>query len=219
MKGNTACVYKEFDIIFKLYGLPKIIRSDNGPPFANMQSLLGLTKLSVWWLSLGIILDRIEPGSPYLNGAHERMHLDMARELEGQIDGDIRLHQKIFEEWRKEFNEERPHEALDMKTPSSIYKSSDIEYDPDFVEFEYPKNYKTRFVNNRGYINYKGKQYFLGNPFNGYNIGININKQGQMDVWFGESLLGYFDRDTCLLIPETNYTLRKRKRRKVLPMS
>ncbi len=115
-----------------------------------MQSLLGLTKLSVWWLSLGISLDRIEPGCPYQNGAHERMHLDMSCELEGQIDGDIRLHQKVFEKWRKEFNQERPHEALEMKTPKSKYKNSSTQYDPDFVEFEYPGNYKNSFVNNRG---------------------------------------------------------------------
>jgi len=218
-KGDMACVYKEFDSLFKIYGLPEIIRSDNGPPFANMQSLLGLTKLSVWWLSLGISLDRIEPGSPHQNGAHERMHLDMSRELEGQIDGNLRVHQKIFEEWRKEFNEERPHEALEMKTPKSIYKSSSLYYDADFVEFEYPGTYKNRFVNNRGYIHYKGKLYFLGNPFNGYNIGIHKDKTGRLNVWFGTSLLGHFDNETGLLVPEINGTFRKRKTRKVLPMS
>ena len=218
-KGDIACVHKEFDNLFKIYGLPEVIRSDNGPPFANMQSLLGLTKLSVWWLSLGISLDRIEPGCPYQNGAHERMHLDMSRELEGQIDGNLRVHQKVFEKWRKEFNEERPHEALEMKTPKSKYLNSSIEYDPDFVEFEYPGNYKNRFVNNRGYINYKGKQYFLGNPFNGYNIGIYVDKTGQLNVWFGTGLLGHFDMETRLLVPEKNDTFKKRRTRKVLPMS
>ena len=107
-KGDICCVYQEFDNIFKIFGLPEIIRSDNGPPFANISNSLGVTKLSVWWMALGIKLDRIEPGAPYQNGGHERMHLDMTKELEGQIDGDIRFHQKIFEKWRKEFNEERP---------------------------------------------------------------------------------------------------------------
>lgn len=218
-KGDIASVYKEFDILFKLYGLPEIIRSDNGPPFANMCSLLGLTKLSVWWMALGIKLDRIEPGAPYQNGAHERMHLDMKKELEGQIDGDIRVHQKIFEQWRKEFNEERPHEALDMKTPSSFYKESDIAYEPGLIEFEYPGNYKSRFVNNRGFINYKGKRYFVGNPFNGYNIAINNDNSSQLNVWFGNNLLGHFDQDTLLLIPAKNDIFKTRKKRKVLPMS
>lgn len=175
-KGDTASVYKEFDNLFKRYGLPEIIRSDNGPPFANAQSLLGLTKLSVWWMSLGIKLDRIDPGSPSQNGAHERMHRDMACELEGQIDGNLKYHQKVFDDWQKEYNEERPHESLNMKTPSSRYAKSLIQYEPEFIEFEYPGNFKDRIVSNRGYVNYKGKRYFLGNPFNGYNIGLYIDK-------------------------------------------
>lgn len=218
-KGDTASVYREFDQLFREYGLPEVIRSDNGPPFANMRSLFGLTRLSVWWLSLGIRLDRIEPASPYQNGSHERMHLDMKNELEGQIYGDIRLHQKMFEQWRNEFNEERPHEALDMKTPATVYRKSEREYDPEFVEFEYPINYRKRFVNNRGFISFKGHRYFVGNPFGGYNMGIYINKEGRFDVWFGDSYLGYFDKETLLLIPDKKYTLIKRKRRKVLPMS
>jgi hypothetical protein len=106
-----------------------------------------------------------------------------------------------------------------MKTPKTIYKSSYNSYDPDFVEFEYPGTYKNRFVNNRGYIHYKGKLYFLGNPFNGYNIGIHRDKTGKLNVWFGTSLLGHFDEQTGLLVPEINGTFRKRRTRKVLPMS
>jgi transposase InsO family protein len=218
-KGDILCVYQEFDNIFKIYGLPEIIRSDNGPPFANMSSLFGLTKLSVWWMALGIKLDRIEPGKPYQNGAHERMHLDMRNELEGQIDGDIRYHQKVFEDWRKEFNEERPHESLRMKTPAMVYKVSEITYEPGLIEFEYPKNYKSRNVNSRGFVNYKGKRYFIGNPFNGYNVGIDIDKTGQLNVWFGNNLIGYFDKETLLIIPEKNDNFKIRKKRKVLPMS
>lgn len=218
-KGDIASVYKEFDILFKLFGLPEIIRSDNGPPFANMCSSMGLTKLSVWWMSLGIKLDRIKPGAPYQNGAHERMHLDMKKELEGQIDGDIRVHQKIFEQWRKEFNEDRPHEALHMKTPKVIYKQSEVEYEPGVMEFEYPRNFKNRNVSNRGFVNYKGKRYFVGNPFNGYNLGIEIDKNGQLNVWFGNNLLGHFDQETLLLVPEKNDIFKPRKKRKVLPMS
>ena len=217
-KGDTASVYREFDQLFREYGLPEVIRSDNGPPFANMRSLFGLTRLSVWWLSLGIKLDRIEPGSPYQNGAHERMHLDMANELEGQIYGDIRYHQKMFEEWRKEYNEERPHESLEMKTPGSVYRRSEREYDGEFVEFEYPINFRKRFVNNRGFIGFQGKRYFVGNPFGGYNVGVQITKTGKLDLWFGDSLLGHFDKESLLLVPEKEYTLMKRKKRKVLPM-
>ena len=218
-KGDIRSAKNEFEVLFKLYGLPEIIRSDNGPPFASMSSNLGLTKLSVWWLSLGIKLDRIDPGSPYQNGGHERMHLDMKRELEGQIEGDIRYHQNVFDAWRKEFNESRPHEALEMKTPNEIYHKSEIEYDPDISEFDYPKGIKSRNVNNRGYVNYMCKRYFIGNPFDGYNIGIECGKDGRLNAWFGNNLLGYFDKETLLLIPEKNDIFKERKKRKVLPMS
>ncbi|TGM91292.1 transposase [Leptospira levettii] len=103
-KGDIASVKAEFTRLFSIYGLPDVIRSDNGPPFASMQSLWGLTKLSVWWLSLGIKLDRIQPGKPYQNGSHERMHRDMARELQHEIVGNITLFQKLFDKWRIDFN-------------------------------------------------------------------------------------------------------------------
>ena len=147
------------------------------------------------------------------------MHLDMANELEGQIYGDLRYHQKMFENWRNEYNEERPHEALNMKTPATVYKPSEQEYDGDFAELEYPINYRKRFVNNRGFVSFKGVRCFVGNPFGGYNTGIQLTETGQLDVWFGDSLLGYFDQESLLLVPEKKYTLMKRKRRKVLPMS
>lgn len=168
---------------------------------------------------MGIKLDRIQPGCPYQNGSHERMHLDMKKELEGQIDGDMRYHQKIFEKWRREYNDERPHETLKMKTPSSIYKESKISYEPGIVEFEYPRTFKNRNVNSRGYVNYKAKRFFLGNPFNGYNVGLEIDKEGEIHVWFGNTRLGHFDQETLLLIPEENANFKTRKKRKVLPMS
>lgn len=138
-----------------------------------MQSLLGLTKLSVWWLSLGIKLDRIEPGKPYQNGAHERMHKDMARELQHEIVGNITLHQKLFDKWRIEFNRERPHESLNMKTPEQVYVKSERQFDPNAdLLLTYPFGFKQRHVNDRGYINWLGHLIMIGNPFNGFNVGI-----------------------------------------------
>jgi transposase InsO family protein len=122
-KGDTATVKAVFKRLFKEYGLPQYIRGDNGPPFANTLNAWGLTKLSVWWMSLGIRLDRITPGHPEQNGGHERMHKDMKKELQGRIDGTLGEHQKAFNEWRNVFNTIRPHEALDMKTPADVYKN------------------------------------------------------------------------------------------------
>jgi transposase InsO family protein len=107
-KGDMPTVKRVFKRIFKQNGLPGYIRSDNGPPFANANNLWGLAKLAAWRMSLGIKLDRDDPGHPEQNGGHERMHRDMMTELEGQIDGNLAEHQKVFDTWRKEFNEVRP---------------------------------------------------------------------------------------------------------------
>lgn len=218
-KGDTSAVKAEFERIFKKYGLPDVIKSDNGPPFASKNSLMGLTKLSVWWLSLGIKLDRIKPGSPYQNGSHERMHLDMKKELECQIEGDIRNHQNVFEIWRKEFNEERPHEGLNMKTPGSLYSKSNRKYYEGIVDFDYPGNFRERIVNDRGFINYNRKRHFIGNPFSCYKVGLEIKKTGEVKVYFGKNLLGKLDFESCLLIPENFNKITEEKIEKVLPMS
>ncbi len=217
-KGDTFNVKAEFQRLFRQFGLPKVIRSDNGPPFASAASLLGLTKLSVCWLSLGIKLDRIEPGCPYQNGGHERMHLDMMKELESQIVGDVVLHQKTFNIWRRDFNRVRPHEALGMETPESVYCKSDVKF-YEYEELEYPDNYRRRKVNNRGYISIKGDHFFIGNPFTSYYVGIRPIKTGELKVWFGQTLIGCLDKETKLLIPEKRVINKGRKIRRVLPMS
>ncbi len=150
-KGDTTHVKQAFEAIFKEYGLPEIIRSDNGPPFASSFNALGLSKLSVWWMSLRIKLDRIDPGCPYQNSSHERMHRDMKDELEGQIDGKLNEHQKVFDQWRVEFNTIRPHEALEMKTPSNVYVRSERIFEPEDVLIVYGKEYKSHMVNDRGF--------------------------------------------------------------------
>jgi transposase InsO family protein len=218
-KGDIASVKAEFERLFKKNGLPKVIRSDNGPPFASSTSLLGLTKLSVWWMALGIQMDRIEPGKPQQNGAHERMHLDMKNELENQIEGDLRDHQKEFERWRKEFNTERPHEALGMKTPSIVYQESERKYEGVIEDLEYPGNFRVRMVNNRGYVSIKKRMFFVGNPFMGYYVGIRPQPDGLQNVWFGDYLLGSLDMDTGLLVPEMSVKCREGNLRKPLPMS
>jgi len=191
-KGNISCVKHEFEHLFTVYGLPRAIRSDNGPPFACGQSLLGLTKLAAWWMSLGIQLDRIAPASPYQNGAHERMHRDMKAELEGKINGDLKLHQSIFNVWKDEFNRERPHEAIGMRTPSELYRPSDRIYRGTIFEILYPSGVIPRKVNNRGVITYKGHRVFITSAFCSYYLGLQLNKDF-FKVWFGNFQLGEID--------------------------
>jgi transposase InsO family protein len=198
-KGDTAHVKAIFERLFAEYGLPEYIRSDNGPPFASVQNLWGLSKLSVWWMSLGIKLDRDDPGHPEQNGGHERMHRDMMVELEGQIDGNLNEHQKVFEKWRKEFNEERPHESLGMKRPAELYKKSEKNYEGERVDIEYGCGMKSRAVNDRGFFNYCGTRIFVGNPFDGYHIGIKEQAGKRPEVWFDNFRLGEISFETRLV--------------------
>lgn len=199
-KGDIANVKGHFEYLFNKYGLPEVIRSDNGPPFASAKAQFGLTKLSAWWLSLGIRLDRIDPGKPYQNGSHERMHLDMKNELENKIDGDLKLHQSIFETWRKEYNNERPHETLNMKKPDQIYIKSERKY-RKFDHFVYPNTFISRQVNDRGYTIYKGRRIFISNAFNGFNVGMDTKNIQNVKIWFSNNLIGVIDKTTFIFTP------------------
>jgi transposase InsO family protein len=203
-KGDTTSVKAVFIRLFKEFGMPLYIRSDNGPPFANVRNYWGLSRLSVWWMSLGIQLDRIDPGCPQQNGGHERMHRDIKKELQGQIDGTLGEHQNVFNEWMRVFNEERPHEALGMKVPNDVYVKSERKYPGEYVELRYGKGFITRFVNDRGYINYDNKRVFIGNPFSGYHVGIKISVDKPMEIWFDNVMLGVINTETWLIEPESN---------------
>jgi transposase InsO family protein len=200
-KGDTASVKAVFQRVFKEFGLPDYIRSDNGPPFANVNNYWGLTKLSVWWMTLGIKLDRIDPGCPQQNGGHERMHRDMKTELQGQIDGTLSEHQNVFDQWRKDFNEIRPHEALGMKVPADVYKKSERKYLGEYVEMNYGRGFKVRMVNDRGFLNLKQKRIFVGNPFSGYHVGVKEFIDNPTEIWFSDFLLGAINPDSGLLEP------------------
>src|SRR5207247_9659850 len=123
--ARTETVQRSFERLFERHGLPQAIRSDNGSPFASVHGLLGLSRLSVWWVALGIDLERGRPGHPQDNAAHERMHRDNNREIEalGQSE------QEAMDVWRQSFNYERPHEALGMRCPGEVYIWSEKKYE------------------------------------------------------------------------------------------
>lgn len=200
-KGDVISVKAIFEALFTKYGLPEYIRSDNGPPFGNLLNTWGLTKLSAWWLFLGIKIDRSAPGHPEHNGSHERMHRDMMKELQNKIDGDLKLHQKMFDKWKKEFNEVRPHEALGMKTPKEFYKKSERKYCGADYEINYSGRMRCRKVNDRGFINYKQTRVFLGNPFSGYYVGVKESPDKWPEVYFDKLKLGLINPDTLQIDP------------------
>lgn len=154
-KTGEDSVRPHFDRAFRDYGLPERIRSDNGPPFAT-SALGGLSKLSVWWIKLGITPERIAPGKPQQNGRHERMHRTLAEEIEPQAD--IFAQQIALDRFRHVFNELRPHEALDMSTPSKIYRPPNRKLPLRSLDPEYPTSMEVRRLDRDGRMRFGGAE-------------------------------------------------------------
>jgi putative transposase len=192
-KADQKTVRPCFERLFERHGLPEAIRSDNGPPFASYQGLLGLTRLSAWWVALGIDLERGRPGCPQDNGAHERMHLDIMKELESK---GIGRDQEAFDQWRLEFNQERPHESLGMAFPSEIYCQSKKNYEgtPDELDYE---GMVTRRVNSVGTISYQGERIAISSALAGWDVGLRPTEQEGTEVWFGRLQVGEIQEETA----------------------
>lgn len=195
--SKEATVRQVMSEIFRQYGLPKVIRSDNGPPFACTQALLGLSKLSVWWIRLGIELNRGRVGCPQDNGAHERMHKDMKKELQVER-ADT---QSEIDEWVDEFNNVRPHQALDGDTPAQHYKKSSRVFTGSLVEFDY-KSLQTRVIDKHGDLKWHGMDYFLSEALRGERVGLKSVGKRCYEVYFCELLLGIIDEEAETFIPQ-----------------
>jgi putative transposase len=192
-----------FERAFQDFGLPQAIRTDNGVPFASAHALYGLSKLSVWWLRLGIHLERITPGHPEQNGRHERMHLTLKAEATRPAAANVLQQQGRFDTFVHRFNHERPHQALDMKTPSSLYTPSTRAYG-GVEELDYPFHDWTAVITTCGRICYQRRKINVSQVFAGQKVGV---KQVGEHVWlvtFMEYDLGYFDDETCRLEPIDN---------------
>lgn len=191
--ARSETVRESFERLFERHGLPGAIRSDNGSPFACTGSVLGLTQLSAWWVALGIDLERGRPGCPQDNGAHERMHLDISRELESQRLGEA---QASLDEWRQTFNQERPHESLGMQLPAEVYRDSERKFEGTPEDLSYG-SMAARKVQVHGKIGWQGQRFFIGTALQGWSVGIEATEdQGLCNVWFGRLLLGQLDPST-----------------------
>jgi putative transposase len=191
---KTATLRTCFERLFERYGLPGVIRSDNGAPFASARGLHGLSRLSAWWLVLGIDLERSRPGCPQDNGAHERMHLDIRRELEG---GRVGRDQAAFDLWREEYNTERPHEALGMRVPAEVYERSARRYEGTPTEIDYG-GMETRKVRAKtGAIGYQKERIMITSAIGGWTVGLSPQVNGLVEVWFSKMLLGHIDPETA----------------------
>lgn len=192
-----------FDQLFEKYGLPEAIRSDNGVPFAS-RSYFGLSRLSVYWLRLGIKLERIEPGHPEQNGRHERMHRTLKAEATNPPGSNMLSQQEKFDSFQEIFNNQRPHQAIDMKTPSEIYLPSKTKYKTILEPLDYPSSDHTLTVTRCGSININKTRIYLGTPFSGYNVGIQQIEDGLWKVSFMNYDLGFFDKDSTQIQAGTN---------------
>lgn len=195
--------FTAFERLFHERGLPKAIRSDNGIPFAAPNALFGLSKLSVWWLRLGISIERIKPGHPQQNGRHERMHLTLKKEATRPAGANIFQQQAKFDEFVEEFNNERPHEALGMRYPSEVYTASPRRYQ-GIMEPEYPFHDKTVNVTYCGRLCLYQKKINLSRSLAGQAVGIKEVDEGIWLVSFMKYDLGYIDLEEKALQPLEN---------------
>ena len=206
---STECVRAALSNIFKNYGLPKVIRSDNGEPFSSSSNVIGLTKLSAWLISLGIIPDRTKPGTPGQNGSLERMHADMSRELQNKIPGGIASNQAYFDVWRDEYNSMRPNEAIGMLVPDDLYKTSDRTYSGDPDEIIYPPFFYPRRVGKRGEIKISGHIIFISTSLRGYTIGLQQLSEYDFRIWLSDFPIGTVHTDLESFDYNIDYTVSK----------
>ena len=171
--ANTQTMYAltVFERAFKDFGLPGAIRTDNGAPFASANSLFGLTRLSVWWLRLGIDIERIKPGNPQQNGRHERMHLTLKQEATKPASKNFLQQQARFDQFISTFNEERPHQGLNMRCPAELYRPSPRTYS-GLPDIEYPFHDRTITVTRCGRICMGPLKINLSQAFAGQRVGV-----------------------------------------------
>ena len=196
-----------YEAAFREYGLPDRMRNDNGTPFASV-GLAGLSELSVWWIKLGIWPERIEPGKPNQNGRHERMHLTLKQEAPGTPAANLRVQQRMLDQFRRSYNEERPHAALGQKTPAECYHEARRSYPSRLAEVEYPSDYVVRRVDPSGGFRWRNDGVYATRALAGERIGLKETDDGRWRVYFsfyeiGELVVGA----TAVRAPKANKAL------------
>ena len=205
--------FSVFERAFKDYGLPDCIRTDNGLPFSSPNALYGLSRLSVWWLRLGISIERIKPGHPEQNGRHERMHLTLKQAVCRPPAYSLLQQQEKLDAFQEQYNHQRPHQAIGMKYPAELYTPSVRTYN-GLPEIDYPFADKTVTVTTCGRICMGKKKINLSQVYAGQKLGVTQTEENIWLVTFMTYDLGYFDTQACRVEPIDNPF-----NHKVLPMS
>ena len=198
-----------FDAAFAEFGLPEVIRTDNGTPFS---AVYGVSSLSVWWVKLGIRPERIQPGKPSQNGRHERMHRTLKAEAiaSGKTKRVMWAQQRVFDHFRREYNEERPHEALGLVPPATHYEPSPRLYPTQLRSPEYDRDWEVYLVQRGGSILLPGRELFLSSVLEGEPVGLQLQEDGSRRIHYGPLYLGS-------LSAEGRFSRGTRRQRKVTP--
>jgi len=187
-----AAVQPVFERLFREYGLPQVIRTDNGVPFAT-QAMHRLSRLAVWWIKLGIRPELIQPSHPEQNGRHERLHRTLKAEATRPARAHARAQQRVFNRFRDEYNHVRPHEALAQQVPAALYRRSPRPYPRRVAQPEYPAHFEVRRVSRDGGIKLRSRLLSLSHVLAEENVGLEEADDGVWAVHFGPLLLGCFD--------------------------
>jgi putative transposase len=193
-----------FTRIFQRYGLPDVLRSDNGVPFSQPTALGGLSRLSVWWIRLGIRPERIAKGTPTQNGAHERMHRTLKAEATRPAPS-LDAQQRHFARWQHEYNHDRPHEALGQTPPAAHYQPSDRPWPKRLPPLDYPLSAEVRDVDANGYIRFRGDQFFLSTTLHGEAVALSQTDDEHWQVRFGPLQLGHYVTIDGSFIPDLTW--------------
>lgn len=194
-------VRQVFMRLFRRYGMPETIRMDNGGPFGSTGPA-GLSRLSAWWVSLGIRVEFIRPAHPQDNGAHEQMHRELKAEAARPVSTTPRAQQRRLDRWRRYYNEERPHESLGQQTPQQKYQYSSRKYPRQRRAWKYPPSWAVRRVRSNGQIRWQGRLRFIGEAFVGYRLGLKGKSGATWLVYLNRIMLGELRAlDSCGLRP------------------
>ena len=193
---TVAEVQPVMTALFRTHGLPRALRTDNGPPFASRTGLGGLTGFSVWLLNLDVWPDRIAPGRPDQNGRHERMHRTLGEETANPAAATITAQQARFDAWRVDFNANRPHEALAQRRPGAVYTASARAFPEAIAAWDYPADHHTRRVSGAGVIHWQDATLYLTEALKGQTVGLARRDDGDWAIRFRNFDVAILDQET-----------------------
>ena len=206
---DLEATMRRFRHLFRTFGLPDRIRTDSGHPFGST-AISGLSQLSVWWIELGIVHERIDPGKPQQNGRHERMHRRLKARTASPPRSTLQAQQARFNSFRRIFNHERPHEALAMQVPADLYRPSSKAFIERPEPLEYPAHYELRLVSQDATIRWKSRKVFVSTLLAGRYIALEQVADAVWSVYFGPVHLGWLDEADFRIMDVKERTKRRR---------